>query len=37
MNLYIECTTKPYSFLVTDTTLGSNNSSFLRKNLLERI
>ena len=37
MNLYKKCTAKPYSFLVIDTTLISNNSSRLRKNLLERI
>ena len=37
MNLYKECTTKPYSFLVIDTTLASDNSSRFRKNLLERI
>ena len=36
-NLYKKCTTKPYSFLVTDTTLASDNSSRFRKNLLERI
>ena len=37
MNLYKECTTNPYSFLVIDTTLASDNSSRFRKNLLERI
>ena len=37
MNLYKKCTAKPYSFLVIDTTLISNNSSRLRKNLLEGI
>ena len=31
MNLYKKCTAKPYSFLVIDTTLGSDNSSRLRK------
>ena len=35
MNLYKKCTTKPYSFLVIDTTLASNNS--LWKILLGRI
>ena len=37
MNLYEKCTQKPYSFLVNDTTLASDNSSRFRKNLLERI
>ena len=37
MNLYKKCTAKPYSFLVIDTTLVSDNSSYFRKNLLERI
>ena len=37
MNLYKRCTQKPYSFLVNDTTLASDNSSRFRKNLLERI
>ena len=37
MNPYKKCTSKPYSFLVFDTTLGSDNSLRLRKNLLERI
>ena len=37
MNLYKKCTTKPYSFLVIDTTLASNNFSRFRKILLERI
>ena len=37
MNLYKKCTTKPYSFLLIDTTLASKNSSSFRKNLLERI
>ena len=37
MNLYKKCTAKAYSFLVIDTTLGSDNSSLFRKNLLERI
>ena len=33
MNLYKKCTTKPYSFLVIDATLGADNSSRFRKNL----
>ena len=37
MNLYKKCTEKPYSFLVIDTTLASDNSLRVRKNLLERI
>ena len=34
MNLYKKCTAKPYSVLVIDTTLRSDNS--LRNNLLEK-
>ena len=37
MNLYKKCTEKPYSFLVIDTNLASDNPSRFRKNLLERI
>ena len=37
MNLYKECTAKPYSFLVIDPNLASNNPLRFRKNLLERI
>ena len=37
MNLYKQCTTKLYSFLVTDATLPSDNPSHFRENLLERI
>ena len=37
MNLDKECTAKPYSFLVIDSTLVSDNPSRFRKNLLERI
>ena len=37
MNVYKKCTAKPYSFLVIDTTLASDNSLCFRKNLLERI
>ena len=36
-NLYKECTAKPYSFLVIDVTLASDNPSHLKKNLSERI
>ena len=37
MNFYKKWTAKPYSFLVIDTTLVSDNSLRFRKNLLERI
>ena len=37
VNLYKKCTAKPFSFLVIDATLSSDNSSRLRKNLLESI
>ena len=37
MNLYEKCAAKPYSFLVIDTILASDNSSRFRKNLLEAI
>ena len=37
MNLHKKCTAEPYSFLVIDTTLASNNSLRFRRNLLERI
>ena len=37
MNLYEKYTARPYSFLVIDTALASDNSSRFRKNLLERI
>ena len=37
MNLYRKSTEKPYSFLVIDTTLASDNPSRFRRNLLERI
>ena len=36
MNLYQKCTAKPYSFLVNDTTLASDNSLRFRKNLSGR-
>ena len=32
-NIYWECTAEPYSFLVNDTNLASNNPLRLRKNL----
>ena len=37
MNLYKNCTAKPYSFLVIYTTLASDNSSRFRNNLSGRI
>ena len=37
MNLYKKCTVKPYSFLVIDATLASDNPSHFKKNFLERI
>ena len=37
MNLYKKSTAKPYSCLVNDTTLASDNSLHFRKNLLETI
>ena len=37
LNLYKKCTEKPYSFLVIDTTLASDNSLRFRKNLVKRI
>ena len=36
MNLHKKCTGKPYSFLVIDTTLPSDNSLCFRENLLEK-
>ena len=33
MNHYEKCTAKPYTFLVIDTTLASDNSLHFRKNL----
>ena len=35
MDLYKKCTVKPYSFLLIDTTLASDNYSCFRKNILE--
>ena len=37
MNVYKECTTKPYSCLVVDATVASDNILYFRKNLLEKI
>ena len=37
MNLYKKCTANPYSLLVIDTTLASDNPLCFRKNLSERI
>ena len=36
MYLYKKCTTKPFSFLVFDATLASDNLLCFRKNLLEK-
>ena len=35
MKIYKKCTTEPYSFLVNDTTLPSNDPLRFRKNLLK--
>ena len=37
LNLYKKSTAQPYSVLVIDTSLASDNSSRFRKNLLETI
>ena len=37
MYLYKKCNAKPYSFLVIDATLASNNPLRFRKNLVEKI
>ena len=37
VNIYKKCTAKPYSCLVINTTLASNNPLRFRKNLLEWI
>ena len=34
MNIYKKCTTEPYSFLVNDTTLPSDDPLRFKKNLL---
>ena len=36
MNIYKKCTGKPYSFLVNDTTLPSDNPLQFRKNVLKQ-
>ena len=36
INLYKNCSAKPYSFLVIDAALASDNPSCFRKNLLDR-
>ena len=36
-NIYRKCTAEPYSFLVNDTTLASDNPLRFRKNLFEHI
>ena len=36
-NIYRECTAKPYTFLVNDTTLASHNHIGFRKNLFFNI
>ena len=35
INIYKKCTDKPYSFLVNDTTLASDNPLRFRKNLYD--
>ena len=37
MNLYKKCIAKPFSFIINDATVASDNPSLFRKNLLERI
>ena len=37
VNRYKKCTAKPYSYLVIDDNLASDNLLRFRKNLLERI
>ena len=37
MNLYKQCTAKPYSILVIETALALDSSSRFRKDLLETI
>ena len=37
MRLYIKYTAKPYSFLVIDTNLPSDNTSLFRKNVMEEL
>ena len=35
-NIYRKCTAEPYSFLINDTTLASNNPLRFRKNLFNK-
>ena len=37
MNVYKKCTVKPYSFLVIDSTLASDNSSVFWEKVSEKI
>ena len=37
LNLYKNCTAKPYSFLVIDATIASDSLLCFKKNLAERI
>ena len=37
INLYIKCISKPYFFLIIDTTLASDNLLCFRKNLVRRM
>ena len=37
MNVYKQCTRKPYSFLLIDATLASGNTLRVRNNILEEI
>ena len=37
IKIYKKCTTKPYSFLINDATLASENPLRFRKNLLKQI
>ena len=37
IKIYIKCTTEPYSFLVNDATLPSDNPLRFRKNLFQHI
>ena len=37
LNLYKRCTTRPYSLLVNDATIASDNTLRFRKKLLEKI
>ena len=37
VNIYKNCTAKPYCFLVIDTALASDNSAHFRNNFLETI